>query len=236
MLRVRIHGSTLAKRGEANQLAILDIAYDQLAAKATYLVALTVKGRGEMEPDKVIGYPRWSASLWDLVARALTRVLYHADDPPALAAPDRRCAYATQLCAVIERARTLDDGVVVGQAEILRDASQRGHYDVHLWEDINGERRGRLVYGAKRLDHCDLLLRALCVALYGKDTLGPKPALLLPSTIRIDGREFFDVQSLPEPARTGFIRHLRDRGPRSEKIAFEALMPAEEYASFLMRG
>src|ERR1043165_7803340 len=75
MLRMTIHAGLLAERTDANQLAVLDIAYQKRAPLADYVVALTLRKQGELEPACVANYPRWSGSLWDLTARALTRVL-----------------------------------------------------------------------------------------------------------------------------------------------------------------
>lgn len=75
MLRVTLHSGESTKRSLSNQMAVLDIAYARREAVADYLVAYSARNRGEVEPDRILEYPRWSASLWDLVARALTRVL-----------------------------------------------------------------------------------------------------------------------------------------------------------------
>jgi hypothetical protein len=95
MLRLSINAGRLSERNDANQLAVLDIAYQKRAALADYIVALTLRQQGELEPAVVANYPRWSGSLWDLVARALTRVLYKSDVLPPVSRVDRRCAYAT---------------------------------------------------------------------------------------------------------------------------------------------
>lgn len=183
MLKVFIHAGTLDTRCVGNQLAILDIAYAKRGYLADYIVAMSIKGQGEVAPDMVLAYPRWSASLWDLIARALTRVLYRNDQPPPAGPVDRRCAYATKLCVVVERATLDDQGMVLATGEIVQIEGKRVHYVVNLEEDILGRHSATFTYGKKSLQHSDLVLRALCWALYQRDTIGKRPALLVPPTM-----------------------------------------------------
>ena len=96
MLRVLIHSGHLGTRNPGNLLATLDIAYQRQDAWSDYTVAFSHKGTGSVETDEVKQYPRWAGSMWDLVARALTRILYRKDQAPPSPTPDRRCAYATK--------------------------------------------------------------------------------------------------------------------------------------------
>lgn len=228
MLRVYLHSGSVAQRSPHNQLAALDVAYARQGAFSDYLVAMSLAGTGEVAPDRLEKYPRWSASLWDLVARALTRILFRADQASPMAKPDKRCASASRMCAVIERATLDAQGVLLGTAEIEQVARQRGRYLVQLTEDILEPRSAEFSFGLKSLNPADLLLRALCFALYGQGTLGPRPRLILPPTIRLDGVECFDVDTLAEPARTGFLRF---KGSMTEPLA-----KADDYATFLTRG
>ena len=234
MLKVYLHAGRLTERNEGNVLAVLDIAYAKQAPLSDYAIALTQKGIGERPPEMLHNYPRWSGSLWDLVARAMTRILYHANQAPASRRPDKRCAYAIGLCAVIERATGRGHGVELAAAEVTMKPNQRGHYSVWLDEDIMGRREAEFSYGVKCLDPVDLLLRGICWALYRQDILGRPPKLILPTTIRIDGQEQFHVDSLEEPARTGFQRYRGMNFPTAE--APEPMAKAEDYVRFLMRG
>lgn len=234
MLRVHLHTGDLGARSPGNQLAVLDIAYAHKTALADYLVGMVARGQGEVEPDYLRRYPRWSGSLWDLTARALTRVLYRADQAPEAPEPDRRCAYATRLCAVVERVTLDGAGVELGWASIAQRGRERGYYTVVLEEDILGQHSGEFAYGSKRLDARDLLLRAINWALFGKPTLGPAPALILPPTLCIDGEDRFHVQALQEPARTGFERYRATSLP-AVAVA-EPLARAQDYVDFLMQG
>ncbi len=233
MLKVFIHSGALATRNAGNQLVVLDIAYAKKEALADYLVAMSLKGTGEVAPDAVLKYPRWSGSLWDLVARALTRVLYRADQAPSSDVPDKRCAWATKLCIVIERSSVGSKCVELARAQISQDGNKRGTYTVLLDEDINGKLSASFTYGLKSLNPADLALRAICWALYGTDVLGPVPALILPATMKVDGVDRFHVNVLPEPARTGFERY-RNNFPTTASP--EPLAKAEDYVKFLMQG
>lgn len=233
MLRVSLHTGLLGDRSVHNQLGLLDIAYQKHEAMADYLVGLTLRNFGEMAPNVLSDYPRWSASLWDLVARSLGRVLYNADQVPAADKPDRRCAYATRMCAVIEGSTAQRRGRELGTVEVLQSTGQRGTYTATFTEDITGPRAAQFNYGTKKLNPADLLLRAICHALYGQDTLSRRPKLILPPCAKLDGVDRFDIESLAEPARTGFRRFLAERFPTQEPVA---LPRAEDYVTFLMRG
>ena len=228
MLKVYIHSGTLDTRCVGNQLAVLDIAYANRALLSDYLVAL-----GEVAPDMVLAYPRWSASLWDLIARALTRILYRADQPPPTGQVDRRCAYATKLCIVVERATMDDQGMVLATGEIVQMEGKRGHYVVNLEEDILGRYSATFTYGKKTLQHTDLVLRALCWALYQRDTIGKRPALLVPPTMKVDGVDRFHIDALPQPARAGFDRY---RAPLGATMPPDPMPKVEDYVLFLKAG
>lgn len=233
MLKVALHIGSLKDRQLNNQLAVIDIAYQRHTALATYLVAMTSRSGGEQPPAYVTNYPRWSASLWDLVARAITRVLYQADQAPPSEKPDKRCAYATRICATIERATADERGAILGTAEISQDGNRRGTYTAVFNADLQPERIAQFDYGTKRLNSVDLLLRAICWSLFGKDQLGPMPQLILPPSMRIGEDERFHLEALTEPAKTGFKRFMALKYPATE---LEVLPKAEDYVDFLIRG
>lgn len=233
MLRVSIHSGLLADRSVHNQMGVLDIAYAKKEAMADYFVGLSLRNVGETPPNSLSGYPRWSASLWDLTARALTRAVFAEDQAPPSAKPDKRCAYATRMCAIIEGTTLEHRGRELAGVEILQNTGQRGVYTAAFNEDIMGPRVGQFEFGTKRLNPAELLLRAICWTLYGKDTLGPRPRLILPATLNINGVDSLDVESLDEPAKTGFKRFLAAGMPTAQP---QALARAEDYVTFLMQG
>jgi len=232
MLKISIHSGVLEDRCYANQLAVLDIGYSKRAALADYTVVLSMRNIGEIAPAKVLAYPRWSASLWDLVARALGQALFRKDEIPSAGKADKRCAYATRICATIERIRATDRGVELGTVQILQKGRQRGLYTADFTEDIVGSRSVEFEYGCKQLNPCDLLLRAICWSLFGTDVLGPKPALIVPTPIRLEGADRFHLESLTEPAKTGFRRFLSTL-ETADPPALHDLPRADAYVQFL---
>ena len=234
MLKVYLHAGDLPNRNPGNVLAVLDVGYAKQAALSDYVVAMTQKEVGELAPDMVHSYPRWSGSLWDLVARAMTRILYRANQAPASQPADRRCAYAIGLCAVIEKSAQGEQGLELGTAQVTMSKKERGFYTVDLDEDILGAHHAKFSYGVKCLNPVDLMLRGICWSLYGQDTLGRVPKLILPPTLRVDGEERFHIESLDEPARTGFQRYRGMNFPTAE--APDPMPRADDYARFLTRG
>ena len=234
MLSVKLHTGLLAQRSPNNMLAILDVAYKVQKAWADYSIHFALRGVGEVAPVELLSYPRWAGSVWDLVARALALALFRNEEFEPAPAPDRRCAYATKLCAVVERTTAKDNHVELASVEILQDAKKRGHYTAVFKEDILGERQATFVYGLKSLQHAELLLRAICYAYFDKDTLGERPALVLPTTMQVDGKNMFDTHGLPEPAKTGFNRYRSLL--QSSLTALPPMANADEYATFLSKG
>ena len=82
MLRISLHASSLAQTSRFNRVAWLDLAYAKLEPVADYKVLLFEVGDGAREPRTLPQYPRWSASLWDLVARGLALALHPDEDTP----------------------------------------------------------------------------------------------------------------------------------------------------------
>lgn len=234
MLRVTLYSGALEDIAPGKLLATLDIGYRKLEALADYTVTLNARGNGASDVETLVGYPRWSGSLWDLVARSLTRALYGANDAPAAPVPDKRCAYATRMCAVIEKTTNTQRAVKLATAEIAQSGKQRGVYTATFTEDVLGTKTAEFAYGQKVLNHSDLLLRAICYAYFGKDTLGARPSLYIPGTITINKVEVFDAYSLPEPVRTGFLRHRGMETAGAEQAS--QMVKLDDYAFFLMRG
>lgn len=235
MLKLIVHSGLLSSRCEANQLATLDVAYQKKSALADYVVMLSLRGSGEVSPAFVRNYPRWSASVWDLVARALAQTLYRADQIPHSTKPDRRCAYATRLCASIERMTAAGRGHEVGTVEILQEGGRRGLYTAVFDEEVLGQRRAEFEYGCKALNPAELLMRAICWTYFGNDVLGPIPKLLLPPSLKMDGVDYFHLAALDEPASTEFQRHQAYHA-KPGAAPLNNLQRAEDYVRFLMEG
>ena len=233
MLKVSIHTGALTDVDPANQLAVLDIGYDEKKLLSKYLVAMSLSQSGELTPSAIQNYPRWSASLWDLVARGITAVLYQSDQCPPADKPDRRCAYATKICAVIHRETASDRAALLGSVEISQTGKQRGMYTASFTEDILGPRSAQFEYGCKRLNPADLLLRAICWTYFKTDVLGPWPKLVVPDQLEVDGQKRFHVEGLAEPAKTGFRRFMAQTYPSR---AADPMPLTGDYVYFLVKG
>jgi hypothetical protein len=206
-----------------------------MSALADYAVALSLRGSGEVAPAFVRNYPRWSASVWDLIARALAQTLYRADQIPASGKPDRRCAYATRLCASVERMTAASRGHEVATVEILQEGSRRGVYTAKFDEEVLGQRSAKFEYGCKALNPAELLMRAICWAYFGSDIIGSMPKLILPPALKIDGAERFHLAALDEPALTEFQRYQAVHAKLGAETV-NNLPRAEDYVRFLMEG
>jgi hypothetical protein len=235
MLKVAIHSGVLSSRSATNQLAALDIAYQKKSALADYVVALSLRGSGEVAPAFIRNYPRWSTSAWDIIARALAQTLYRSDQIPSSGKADRRCAYATRLCASVERMTAAGRGHEVGTVEILQEGARRGLYTATFEEEVLGQRRTQFEYGCKALNPAELLMRAICWAYFGTDVIGPMPKLILPPALKIDGTERFHLAALDEPALTEFQRYQAIRAKLGAE-PLNNLARAEDYVRFLMEG
>ncbi|MCL4761232.1 MAG: hypothetical protein KJ018_05505 [Burkholderiales bacterium] len=107
MLRLTIHAGPLKSTSRFNLVAALDVGYEKLAPVADYKATLFVAGVGVTSPVMLRGYARWSASLWDLLARALALTLSPdaarpIEEVPPVAPGGKRSAFATGLSGLIE--------------------------------------------------------------------------------------------------------------------------------------
>ncbi len=237
MLKVYIHGGPLSGATEPNRLAVLDVAYTQLRDIASYVAVLSLKDVGAISPAFVLNYPRWAGSIFDLVARALTQCLYRRDQPFAFGAVAKRPAFADAVCAIVEKWDNRGQrGKVLGTVEIRRHKRSRTQYTAQLEEDILGRHKATVfTYGPEVLNGADLVLRSICWTLHKCETLGPKPAPFVPALRDKGGVPHIALWDLPEPAKTGLIRHLgmpvhrQLRLPTPEPV----LVPAETYIAFL---
>ena len=78
MLRVSVHSGPPSEASRFNRTDWIDIGYQKLDARAEYKIVLVENGVGARESVFLNSYPRWSASLWDLAARALALALFTA--------------------------------------------------------------------------------------------------------------------------------------------------------------
>jgi hypothetical protein len=245
MLRVSIHAGGYADVSQANLTDWLDIASEQREAVSPYKVVLFCTGTGAKDPCTLEAYPRWSASLWDLVARAIAASLMGSDVAADGTLPDvlrgKHVAFAERLCAVIRHVPCSGIGVrELGHMELRRFRRGRGVYTATLHEELQPSRSILpFVFAPAFLRPAELVMRAALVALTGDHVRLPaKPALVLPRPISIGGVPYVPLHRLREPAQTGFLRWLNSRGrePIAHKDARLGVAPEAEFSKFLMNA
>lgn len=244
MLRVTIHAGRLKTASRFNVTNILDIGYEKLHPVADYKVVLFSAGVGATPPVSLLCYARWSASLWDLVARALALTLSSdiqkpSERVPAFEEGGKRAAFATAICALIEHFAAGDETrrTTLGTAEVVQDSRVRCLYDAAFTEDtMPSVQANPFMFAPKFLRPAELLLRACLMRLTGnQDQMPLRPPLARATAVVRDGRPFVPIHELPEPARTGFLRWAKRNSepPVIEDSFPDGVAPEPLYATFL---
>jgi hypothetical protein len=245
MLRVNIHAGPLGKASRFNLIAWADIAYEKLAPVASYKTVLFETGHGATLPVPLENYPRWSASLWDLTARALALGLNQDQNPnePNEAVPEvdtleKGFAFANQICAVIEHppaTRSLSRDTL-GSVEIKQVGRARGTYVARFREHtMPDQSTDSFRFMPSYLRPAELLLHACLVRLTGTHEMPPRPGLCVPEAVEKDGLRFVPIHMLVEPARTGFLNWLTrySEPPIEHESAPQGIAPETLYGKFL---
>jgi hypothetical protein len=243
MLRLSIHAVALDTASRFNLLAWLDIGYDKLEPIADYKTMLYQAGVGAMLPAPIYNYPRWSASLWNLTARALALGLREdpeniTEEVPPFVATDKRFAFADQMCALIEHLPTAGNRHrrTLSSAEIKQVGRKRGHY-VATFDEHTMKLRvtAPFMFRPAHLQAAELVLHACLIHLNGKPEMPPRPALCVPPPLKLNGQRFVQIHQLVEPARTGFVTWLyhNDAAPLEHKTAPLGVAPESLYVRFL---
>lgn len=241
MLRVSIHAGPLAEASRYNLLAWLDIGYEKLAPIADYKGVLFQSGLGATPPYALASYPRWSASLWDLTARAIALGL-NFEEPsetvPEVTHPRKGCAFASEISALIEhlpggqtiRRRTL------ASASIRQVGRRRGSYEAHFDEHtMKRHSTEPFLFTPEVMRPAELLLHACLVRLTGTQEMPARPGLCVPKPIEFEGLSYVPIHGLVEPARTGFRNWLHEwsEPPLEHEGAPLGIAPEPLYVKFL---
>lgn len=245
MLRVNIHAGPLAKATRFNLVAWVDIAYERLAPIANYKTVLFETGHGATLPVPLENYPRWSASLWDLAARAIALGLNQDQSPdqPSEAVPEvdtrtKGFAFASQICATIEHppAAGALHGDTLGSVEIKQVGRDRGTYVAKFKEHTMPDQGTEAFqFMPSYLRPAELLLHACLMRLTGTREMPPRPGLCVPDPVEVDGLRYVPIHGLVEPARTGFLNWLtrHSEPPVEHESAPEGIAPETLYGKFL---
>ena len=215
MLKVSLHYATPSQASARNLLGRLDIAYARLDALADYKAVLFATDVGELPPVQLLSYPRWSASVWDLVARAVCLSLNGCEDfPPGDLTAGRKGAFIDDMTALIEHCPDGRDSrrAAIGTAHISM-RKRRCHYSAAFEDDIMGKRESS-VFGHRPdgLSPWDLLARAYAWTAQERFEMPARPALYTPIPVQQGLGSFVPLDTVREPALTGIRRWLRWQG------------------------
>lgn len=239
MLKVFLHNAEPGGMTPFNRLGRLDIGYDKLDACADYKAILTQTGIGEFPPAKVSGYPRWTASIWDLVMRSVCLCMWREESLPPVG-PARRGAYADRLTAIVEH---WPDGFEVGRSTVgvatIRMQRKKCHYVARFEDDILGEQVStEFVHTPDALSFWDLLARAYAWTCHESFRVPPRPELYTRLTIEEDGETLVPLEMVQEPARTGLARWMlsRELKPLTSKSVTGPCIREVDYVRFLQKA
>lgn len=198
-------------------------------------------GLGEQSPISLNNYPRWSASIWDLIARSVCIGISRREAIwPAEIPPQRRCAFIEDMTALIEH---WPDGVhtrraSVGSAHVAMKR-RKGSYAATFTDDILGEQRSEVfTHAPETLNHWDLLVRAYAWMVTESFELPPMPRLYTPIPVVHDGVSYVGLDTVSEPARSGICRWLSRRGiaPVSVDLLAGECVTEAHFSEFLQRA
>ncbi len=221
MLKLSLHASAPRNVCAQNRIGSLDVAYEKLAARADYKAVMWTAGLGEQTPVKLENYPRWSASIWDLLVRVICLCMNRKEAIWPVDIPNRRAgAYAQHLTAIVEH---WPDGfdtrrAVVGTAHIQMCATKR-NYRATFDDDILGEQAAQVFrHTPDVLNAWDLLSRAYGCAATGSPELPARPELYKPIPVAMGAGSYVNLDTVSEPARTGCYRWLDKEGVETIEV------------------
>ena len=213
MLKLSIHSCAPRDVSMFNVLGRMDIAYEKLQARADYKTLMFSTGIGEHPPTTIKDYPRWSASVWDLVARIICLTLNHKEAiHPVDVGFMRKPAYMQNLSAVVEH---WPDGTDTKIARIATAHIRMGHRKGHYWATFESDLQNEKIESTLFLhmppgiSPWDLLARAYAWSVHEAFELPDRPALYKPPVVTENERSLVLVDTVREPARGGLIRWMR---------------------------
>jgi len=197
------------------------------------------RGVGEAAFVRVERYPRWSASVWDLVARVICLSL-HGKEELAPFEAKRTGAFIHEVTAVVQR---WPDGFATGRSTIgtavITMRHSRRYYEAAFEDDMTGCHTSKIFYHApKELVHWDLLARAYAHAFTGREAMPARPALCTPIPVETDEGSMIPVDLLKEPARTGLYRWMTRRRitPTPVNVIKGDCVTEAQFSEFLARA
>ncbi|MFG6463726.1 hypothetical protein ACG04Q_19285 [Roseateles sp. DXS20W] len=241
MFTVTLHTGLLKDASLHNMLGRLDFGYSKLDIVADYKSELFSCGVGSHGIRELKDYPRWSATIWDLVARLVAVGLYVKEALPEMphepASP--RGASATRMCAVIEHWSELEETrrARVGWAQ-LTSQGRACDYVCQLSDDLLGTRTSAVFRHAPEvLQHWDLLARAVSWTYSKSWQLPERPTLRVPKPFEEMGKRYVGLSKVPDPARSGLERWLAREGIAVARPANapSGIVPEDLYNRFMSK-
>jgi hypothetical protein len=244
MLRLTVHNGLPSQASRYNRTDWLDIGYEKLNSFADYKIVLFQAGIGARDAVMLRGYPRWSASLWDLIARSIALALFPPPAgqpesvPPAEHAQGKRIAFADHTTAIVEYLPV--HGTATRQVAtmlITHSKKARGIYEASVDEDLY-ERRiaAPFLFAPCVIRPVELVLRTALSVLHANiDALPARPRPSVPPIDEEAGKKYVRLSRLAEPQRSGLARWIQKRGwrPQVDPRYPAGRVPEAWYAEFM---
>lgn len=241
MLKVSLHASTPGQVSAFNVLGRMDIGYEKLAAKADYKALMFTTSIGEQPPLELKEYPRWSASVWDLVTRLICLAFNRTEAIEPKELPhERKPAFIDNLTAVIEHwPDGLNQNVATIATAHIRMGKRKGHYHATFESDLQASMESTLfVHTPLGINAWNLLARAYAWTVTGQFVLPARPELCASIAVHEGAVPLVALDTMPDPARNGLIRWMVKKGLSFTQVDFIAgdCVTEQQFIEFLEKA
>lgn len=248
MIKLSIYAGPIESASLHTRLAWLDLAYHKVGPYSDYKTCLFQNGHG-CGPTLILKrYPRWSSSIWDLLARAICINLNASADSeltdpecmPAVNNQTKAIAFAEEISAQVEHHQ---GGKVTKITTIcsmsIKKGRKKGMYAASLSDNMGQSFDNiEVVYRPSVFQPALLVAKVACQLLHGDpESLPSRPLLLLPHAQEEGGLKWVCVHAVREPAKRGFMRWLAESNiPLIHSDQFGEVVNADCYAQFLVES
>lgn len=245
MIKLSIFAGPLESANLHNRLAWLDLAYHEVRPYASYKACLFQSGQGCSPTVLLRSYPRWSSSIWDLMARVISLCLNvqgkeEGQDLEVLPEPiggSKAVAFAEEISATVEHHA---GGKVTRIRTVctmsIKRGRKKGSYVASLTDNMGQSFEGiEVVYRPSVFQPALLVAKVACQHLHGdSNKLPTRPLLVLPRPQAEKGYNWICVHAVREPAKSGFLRWLSEsKIPLITSDLYGEVVDADYYAQFL---
>lgn len=247
MLKVSIHAGPLESANLNTRRAWLDLAYHEVGPYSDYKACLFQNGKGCGPTLFLRRYPRWSASIWDLVVRALCICLNSdrgaegdLEHLPLAITGSKALAFADELSVVVEhhaggkvtRIRTLC-------SMHIKRGRKKGLYVASLSDNLGQSFQNiEVLYRPAVFEPALLVAMVACKHLHSDETSLPaRPLLMLPVVQEEAGQKWVTPHTVREPAKSGFLRWLAESKVTCvQSDSMGEVVNADYFAQFLVES